>query len=204
MADPEGRQLAGCRIVAGRNTEMRCGKCLLAAGLAVLIATTGCVLRGPRDVPREISRATGAQLEREFEITLGRVGMALSRWGMRIADVDDDFSPKGIRKIEVGIYQVTDQGSGDLTAFRNNNLASWEPVVAVREEDEDVLVMLREKKGEVRGMLVVVSEPEELVVVRMRGRLDNFLEDAMELGFRQAGHHDLYAVAVDEMHDGDR
>jgi hypothetical protein len=44
-------------------------------------------------------------------------------------------------------------------------------------------------------MLLVVSEADELVIVRMAGRLDHILNDALRYGLDEAGRPDLYEPA---------
>jgi hypothetical protein len=167
--------------------------------LLLALASTGCVtLRGPEDVRRGITDATGVRFEREMGLTVKRSGMWLARWGMRIAG-EDEISLRGLRRVEVGIYLPKNPGDGAASArLEMSQFDGWSPLVRVHEEGEEALVLVRERDGEVRGMLVVVSEPEELVVVRMKGKLDRILEEAMSEAFDQAERPDLYEKSREE------
>lgn len=52
--------------------------------------------------------------------------------------------------------------------------------------------------SEIRGMLVVVAERDEWVVVRMRGDLDRVLEDTLRFAFDQVDRPDLYDKTREE------
>jgi len=113
--------------------------------LFILMATPACSLRGPEGIRRDIARSTGYQYDREFGMTLGRIGLAVARMAM---DDDDEEQAliKGLTKVQVGIYRVENQpqNPGDLELGRVN-IASWEPMVNIQEDDEDVLVLLKRK-----------------------------------------------------------
>jgi hypothetical protein len=154
--------------------------------LVILIAAPACSLRGPEGIRRDISRSTGYTYDREFGMTLGRVGLAVAR--MALEEDDEELKIlRGLTRIQVGVYQVESRprNPGDLELGRIS-MASWEPMMSVKEDDEDVLILLKRKKGLVREMLVVVSESEELTIVRMKGQLDQMLDEAAQFGREEA------------------
>jgi len=161
-----------------------------AALLVILIAAPACSLRGPEGIRRDISRSTGCTYDREFGMTIGRIGLAVARLAM---DEDDETEAliRGLTKVQVGVYRVESrpQDPGDLELGRIS-MASWEPMMSMKEDDEAVLILLKRKKGKVREMLVVVSEEEELTIVRMKGRLDEMLEEAARFGREEARQGD--------------
>ena len=53
--------------------------------------------------------------------------------------------------------------------------------------------MLRQEDEKIRGLLVVVAERDEWVLVRVRGKLDLIVEDVMRMAFDQADRPDRYA-----------
>jgi hypothetical protein len=171
----------------------------LLALLIVALLSPACVtLRGPEDVRRDISSATGVRFEREMGLTIKRSGMWLARWGLRISG-EDDISLRGVHRVEVGIYLPKERRHGSAPGRLDmRDFDGWSPLVRVHDEGEEALVMVREKQGEVRHMLVVVSDEEELVVVRMKGRLDRILEEAMSEAFDQAERPDLYERSREE------
>jgi hypothetical protein len=179
------------------SRRSRAALCLL---LAAALSSASCIgFRGPERIRREISYSSGVDLDREMGFTVRRSGMWLVRWGMRVAG-EEEISLRGVRRIEVGIYQVRgpELETHVHVPLDARSFSSWDPVVRVHEDDEDVLVMVREKKGSVRNMLVVVSDDEELVVVRMKGRLDDILEEAMAEAFDQADRPELYDKTREE------
>ena len=72
-------------------------------------------------------------------------------------------------------------------------LEGWESIVRVHEPGEDVMVLFKAKDDVVRSLLIVVAEPDEWVLVRIRGKLDKVLEQAIEMAFEDVGRSDLYA-----------
>ncbi len=153
--------------------------------LLILMAAPACSLRGPEGIRRDIARSTGYEYSREMGMTIGRIGLAVAR---NVLDEEEELRLlEGLTKIQVGIYQVESRPRepGDLKLGRSY-MANWEPMANVREDDEDVMVLLKRKKGQVREMLVVVSDRDELTIVRMKGRLDDVLEEAVAFGRDEA------------------
>lgn len=170
----------------------------LARSLAVLVVALGsaaCILHGPGDLKRDLSQSAGVKLDREFGLTLGRTGTWVARKAMKWSG-ETDVSLKGVRKIEIGVYQVEGLRSGRAAAssLQPADLPDWSPLVRVHEEDSDVFVLLKEDDARIRGILVVVAEPDEWVLVRIRGRLDGLVEDVMQAAFDEVDRPDLYAA----------
>lgn len=174
---------------------------------SLLLGSTSCVLRGPSGIRREIADATGAEYDREFGLTLGRMSMGVVRCGMKVArnhagDEVPDISLEGVRKVQVGVYQVKPgTWDADHPKFDPAALGDWESVVRVQDDGEDVHVLLRTKHGETRGMLVVVSEADELVIVRLAGKLDRVIQDALRYGLREVEREDLYEPALEQLEE---
>ncbi|HXV75462.1 MAG TPA: DUF4252 domain-containing protein [Candidatus Polarisedimenticolaceae bacterium] len=169
-------------------------RCWLLLALAVAIGCgTGCVrLVGPEDIRDDLSRQAGVKLRQQTGFTVTRSGIWLAR-----QFVDPEEVPlKGIRRVEIGIYEVRGlkksleaQRPLDLTIFRD-----WAPVVTVRDHGEEVSVLSRtDEQGEIRGIMIVVAEEDEWVLVRVRGRLDRIFEAALEQAFADVHRGDLYA-----------
>ena len=161
-------------------------------GMLTVLLATGCVrLVGPEDVRLELSEQAGVKLKQETGFTVTRSGIWLAR-----QFVDDDEVPlRGVRRVEVGVYEVRGLKRGldeprrlDPAYFRD-----WTPIVRVNEDEEQLMVLVREKDESLRAMLVVVAEPEEWVLVRVYGKLDDLLEQAMSMAFEEVDRPDLYA-----------
>ncbi|MCP3980086.1 MAG: DUF4252 domain-containing protein [bacterium] len=180
------------------------------AGLGVVLVllsslSTSCVLRGPSGIKNEVADATGAEYDRQFGLTLGRVSMAIARWGIRIAEDDEGdsdipISLKGVKGVQVGVYRVKDDSWGDEPeSIDPASLGEWEPIVAIREENENVFVLVRTRDERIKRMLVLVSDPDELVIVRLKGKLDQVIQEALHFGLEEAGREDLYEPALEQM-----
>jgi len=169
--------------------------------LSALLVAPGCVrLTGPDNVSRQLSREAGVDLQQEIGLTVTRSGIWLAKKGLKWSD-EVDISLDGLRRVEVGVYTV--QGTqGDAAEALDINVfpTEWDMWVHVQDEGEQVFVMVRpgKKPEEIRGLLVVVAEDEEWVVVRMYGDLDRILEDTMRFAFDQAERPDLYDKTREE------
>jgi len=161
-------------------------------GLAVLSSASCISFHGPNGIRRELVETTGARLDQESGLSVGRMGLALAR-----CFTDDDEVPlAGVRRVEMGVYSVESGHAGHLPD--PPRLAGWETVVELHEDDDDTFVLVQQDERRIRGMLVIVAEHDEWTVVRLRGRLDHLLEDAMRLGFDRAERGHLAEPAIAE------
>lgn len=165
--------------------------------LAVLL-TSGCVLRGPSGIKDHVERSGGRTYHREFGVTLGRAGLGITRWALRVGDEDDAaIVLKGINKVQVGVYE-TDHRYGPGRPVRAADFQPFEPIVQVREDGEAVLVLALHDDESIRKLLVVVDSEDELVIVRLRGDLDHMIEDAIRFGLSEGGREELADPVVEE------
>jgi hypothetical protein len=155
--------------------------------LAVAVATTsGCFLRGPGDLKREVSRRADLDLDRQIGVRAGRFTLFLARQGLKIAGEADNLPLKGVRRVEVGVYEVR-QPKVYYAAKRTKpslcrmEYQDWELVVRVCGPDEHVLMFAETREDSIRGVVVVVQDQDDVVIVRARGRLDRALARVMEL-----------------------
>ncbi len=173
------------------------------AVLLVLSSTfaAGCWFRGPgRDLRREVAQLSDLRLDREFGLRMGRPTLFFVRQGVRIAGMADEIPLRGVRRVEVGVYRVLGARPGarrsngatpaalgaaargdDANELCRMRFAEWEPVVRVCDGDEHVLLFARIEDDSIQGLLVVVQDDEEVVLVRARGKLDRLLERVVEL-----------------------
>ena len=172
----------------------------LAIGLSLPLFSTACILRGPSGIRRDVAHATGAKYDRKLGLTLGRFSLGLVRWGMKddLAEGDQTLSLEGIRKVQIGVYEVEEGTWNPGRRFDPASLGSWEPVVAIHDAGDDVHVLYRDRDGRTTDMLIVVSDSEDLVIVRVKGDLDRFLETAVRYSLQQAGRPDLSERTIAE------
>ncbi len=156
------------------------------AVLLVLSSTfaAGCWFRGPgRALRREVAQLSDLRLDREFGLRMGRPTLFFVRQGVRIAGMADELPLRGVRRVEVGVYRVLGAAArgDDANELCRMRFAEWEPVVRVCDGDEHVLLFARIEDDSIQGLLVVVQDDEEVVLVRARGKLDRLLERVVEL-----------------------
>lgn len=171
----------------------------LVLALAATVLATGCIRpHGPEDLRRELTYTTGVRLDRQLGITVTRSGVWLARMGLNIAG--EDVPIKGLRRVEVGIYTVEGLRRGFETAgpLRIPELDDWTPVARVNDGGDSALVLVDERRGKMRHMVVIATDDDEWVIVRLRGDLDRIVEDAMRFAFDQADRPDLYERSREE------
>ena len=179
------------------------------SGLIVLVlgfGAVGCIRPfGPGGLKREVSASAGVDLDREFGITVTRSGIWLARKILRWTDADHDMPPlKGLRRVSVGVYRVDEDRRGVRQARRIDAelFSDWDSIVRMHDGDESIYVLTRpNRKGEgIKHMMVIVADSDEWVLVKMKGRLDRILEDAIAFGFDQADRPDLYERTRERRH----
>jgi len=165
--------------------------------LGILLGT-GCIrLSGPEDLRRELSRESGVEFEKEMALTVTRSGMWIARMVAKRAIGDEEMiSLKGVRRVEVGVYEVVGLKEGFVQPgpVLFEEPPGWNTLVSIEDGIENVFVMTRQDEGRIRGLLVVVTEDDEWVLVRMKGKLDLILEDAIRMAFAETVRPELYAA----------
>lgn len=175
------------------------------AAAPVLILVTallgaGCVtLHGPEQIRRDLSAEVGVKLDHEFSISVNRGGMWLARTGMKWAG-EDEVDLRGVHHVDVGIYNVEGlrKGFEAPRAIHPDFFEGWEALARVQEEGENVLVLTKERRGGIRGLLVVVAESDEWVIVKIKGKLDRILEQALQQAFDEVERPELYHKTREE------
>jgi hypothetical protein len=173
------------------------GQAILRAVVITLVCLGVCACipwRGPDDVARLIERETGERYDRETGLTLGRCGLSLARW---VVD-DEDVPLDGIHKIEIGVY--TRKHTGGTGTLEASSFPNWSPLVEVRSEDgERVLLLSAPRDGEIRRLLIVVEDDQELTVVRLKGRLERTLTEALTMAFDEVDRPELTEPTLAEL-----
>ncbi len=157
--------------------------------LALLALTTGCglvVSNGDFSDEVRALRRNGVELAAEESLHVGPVLMALGR---QFASAEDDpdaelaaAAMKAISSVDVGVFRVTHAPANIgllLPSFAGDG---WEPIVRMRSKTENAQVLVREKGGKLRGLMVAALDGEELTLVRLHGDLEPLLEIAVAGG----------------------
>lgn len=165
---------------------------ILLAALVVLPLVSGCVFSNAhiRDEVDTIAwdlRPMELDAEAELQIGRGILGLASTVAGWS-DDRDAEFVGNlldDIDAVDVGVYTLSERGGDSPGALTQSGLEElrdlgWRPVVRTNERrDGSRWVLYREESGRDQ-MLVVGIEDEELIVLRITGRLGGLLDNAIQ------------------------
>ena len=157
--------------------------------LFLSLSSLGCTGSPSVDtVGREIQRRfPEARFEREEHFHLGRVKMGLLRGLVRMVPgkVEGQQFLSRIHGVEVATYRVhslpdLDRLASDTRFEKQLAQNGWTPMVRTREEDSRNWIFVRaDESGALRNLFVVSLEAGELAVVRVDGRIDQALAEAI-------------------------
>lgn len=160
-------------------------------GLAALAATVlvagGC---GParelkqmkQDIARQLPEAT---FDHEISFAIGPGAMALTR---AVASFVPDAKDarhwlEDVDRVEVAVYEVhTDEFSSRIeTPSRIEEMVAegWELAARVREKKESAWILYKIDGDSVREVFIVSLDREELVLVKVKGRLERVIGRAL-------------------------
>jgi hypothetical protein len=149
--------------------------------LALFLATTGCMTyRGPRGAEAVIEERFGSSLNRTFGLSLGPISTKLAA---SFLDEDTDGPDlHGLTGVGVAIFHMDAARAHALPTLQAEDFGGkgWEPVLASRSGGDQVLVLVRSKHGTMHEMILVAVESDEVVLARLRGRLDEIVRSAVE------------------------
>ena len=114
----------------------------------------------------------GFGTERELGLSLGPLPLGVARW---FVGDDPDLGPlmKDLRAARVYVYTVddTERVTARIAATQRDLIAAgWFPIVTIRDDGERVAVLTHaNRRGDLRGMAVIVQDSEDLVLVNLIG-----------------------------------
>jgi hypothetical protein len=147
--------------------------CVLA--ICTMAGSTGCIsLLGPEDLRFRLSLLNGVGIDREF--ALGVDGLTLQA-AAAFAPVDVPLG--GVYWTDFGTFKIRGDAKGLIS---NARLPGYESIVRVREDGEEVNVLVKQSDTAIKSFVVLAREGDELVIVRMHGRIDKLLQQIMEDG----------------------
>ncbi len=161
---------------------------VLAAALGFAPLAGGCMWAPElTDVKQDIARQLpGVGFRKNVTLSFGPLTMGLARaiTGC-IPDAREAHTYlRDVSRVQVAVYELDGAPAGhDIdTPSRLEALIEdgWEMAVRVREESEAVWLLYRTDGDSVREMFVVVVSDEELVLVKVKGRLERLLAGALE------------------------
>lgn len=128
-----------------------------------------------------------ARFEREEHFHLGRVKMGLLRGLVRMVPgkVEGQQFLSRIHGVEVATYRVhsmpdLDRLASDTRFERQLAQSGWTPMIRTREEGSSAWIFVRtDPAGALRNLFVVSLDESELSLVRVDGRIDQALAEAI-------------------------
>ena len=138
-----------------------------------------------QDIARQIP---GASFDHEMSFAVGPGGMALARAVVRF--VPDAEGARGwlqdISRVEISVYDVIQSELPKRleTPARIGAMIAdgWEMAARVRDKNEAVWVLYRLDDESVREIFVVALDAEELVMVKVKGRLERVIARVLNEG----------------------
>lgn len=160
----------------------------LAVVLAALTLGNGCMWAPElTEVKRDIAgQLPDVSFRKNVTLSFGPLTMALARAVTGV--IPEAHEARGylrdVSKLQVAVYEIegTADAAGVQTPARLQELLDdgWEMAVRVRDEGEVVWLLYRVDDESVREMFVVVLGDGELVLVKLRGRLERVMAAALE------------------------
>ncbi len=158
--------------------------------IAILIlapALSGCMYsREMAHIRDDIEEILDARFEREVVVTVGPRSLRAASWITgHVPDIYAQMASDYVREIDrvkVGVYQVRERPS--TTELRLDKVprfkrSGWEVLVRVEDDGDTVWVLYRERYENVRDMLVLVLDSEQLVIARVEGHLNELVRLAV-------------------------
>ncbi|MCD6507584.1 DUF4252 domain-containing protein [Candidatus Poribacteria bacterium] len=115
--------------------------------------------------------------EAKVEINLEGALFSLVAKAMKKENPDLSEVLSSLKAIKVRIYDRTSLGGGDLNEvlkFYEEQLSRtrWQVLTRVREEKSKIVVYSLTKEDTITGLVVLVGNPEEVVIVNLAGKID--------------------------------
>ncbi|MEE4216098.1 MAG: DUF4252 domain-containing protein [Xanthomonadales bacterium] len=157
------------------SIRKRLASLLLSAVLVVALG--GCGITAPRGNAGYADLDSLGMMDTDRVISLS-LGPTVLHFAARYIDDDPEVRDllRSLDGVRVRIYEVN--GDASRVAGRMQHMSSkmqedgWQPVMLVRQEDEQVHMLMRMVDGEIRGMTVLVLDADsEAVVVNLMGEI---------------------------------
>ncbi len=161
-----------------------------------LMFVAGCIIPiGPDDLRRQVSRANDVTLEQEIGVSVDGLTMATAA---AVAGVPLPLIHVGWA--EIGIYRIVGGANADapVREFVAPELEGWQRVVRMRDRDSKMYMLVKTSGEGIRGMIMVARSGDEVMVIRLRGRLHKLLEHVIAHSVAEDG----FSGMVDRFHLG--
>jgi hypothetical protein len=177
--------------------SLRTRTLLASTALGLGLAASGCwTYAAPETVESAIERSMGVELQREAGLDLGPVS---NHFMASIAGDDTgEFDFRDFHRIRVAVYEVTRStgaGARSVTA-RDLGVPGWSTILSSRDGEDQVLVLARPHKGEIREVMLLCADGDEVTVARLQGHLDRLIRKALDANEREGTRGARAALSV--------
>jgi hypothetical protein len=185
--------------------------CTLMASMPILLFTlllSGCGITAPKNSEGFADLDSMGLFDTDNTITLS-FGPSLLRFAAAGSDDDDEAAAllKDLEGVRIRIYEIDGPGqhASERVAARLEHLQSglredgWEPVMLIREEGEQVHLLVKIIDDRILGLtLLAMEEDEEVVVINLMGNIrpQNFSKVMVALDVDQASARKVQVASV--------
>ena len=136
------------------------------------------------DVPGILSQELEpARLDTKIRLELGPNLLSLAKFGINLTDSQAKEYLSDIRKIELGVYEVSSLPSLNEVwkkVSRRMVKGGWQILVKSRENTNMSLIFYRLKKEGKSSFYLINLDQTELVLVKVEGKLERLIEKALQ------------------------
>ena len=148
----------------------------IAAVSLLVLSTAGCMTyRGPYGVEATIERKAQVTLHRETGFKLGPISTKIATSILHHYADDQDY--RDLSGIGVAVFEVTKHNGAPAQPITAKDLGveGWRPMIENRSEGEQLLLLAKAGDGEIRELMFLSIESDEVVVARLKGHLDRLI-----------------------------
>ena len=156
--------------------------------IAAWVLFSGCIMvdREFRMMRNEIIdsfRETSFKRDVEFQIGMELLLPAKIATNFIASDPDARAMIGKIHNIQVGVFKVQDSSERikpfpPKLEFRLRR-RGYQPIIKVKSKDENVWVFVQMQRKRLKGMYVIALDRDELVLVEMKGKLGELIQEAV-------------------------
>lgn len=174
--------------------------------ICVLLSTSACGITAPRNNEGFADLESLGMWDTDRVINVS-IGPTLLHFAARFMDEDPEIREllRSLDGVRVRIYEIDGDASRVnqriFTMSQHLQEDGWEPVLLVREHDEEVHMLLRMGDDQIKGMIVLVSDGEsEAVIVNLMGdiRPEQFGDVMVALDVDAPGVDDVQVAQIGE------
>ena len=183
-------------MASGRRIGLRAT--LTAAALAgTVLSGSGCMTyRGPHGVAATIEQRAGVELHREFGFKLGLLSTRITASLLHHWADDQDY--RDLSGIGVAVFEVKrkDGATSQPVTAKDLGVDGWKTMFATQSDGEQLLVLVKPNDGEIRDMMFLSMDGDEVVVARLKGHLDRLIKKTLAAADRDGSHGARAAIGV--------